>query len=119
MRYLHVIYTEQADEGVRCVDVSRKMGVTKASVSRMVRLLADFGLTTINGSGKIKLTVQGEKEGKAIHGKMTRVHAFFSEYLKLEEPEAINSTYSFMCNFSSDCIEKLLEKGWSAPDSPG
>ena len=114
MRYLHVIYTAQADDGIRCVDVSRKMGVTKASVSRMVRLLADFGLTTINNSGKIKLTPKGTAEGRAIHDKITRLHSFFSEYLGLDEPDATNSTYSFICNFSDDCVEKLTGKEWRA-----
>ena len=114
MRYLHVIYTAQTNEGIRCVDISRKMGVTKASVSRMVKLLADFGLTRVNDSGKIRLTRKGAAEGSAIHQKIARLHSFFSEYLELDEPEAINSTYSFLCNFSNDCVEKLAEKGWGA-----
>ena len=90
------------------------MGVTKASVSRMVRLLADVGLTEVNDCGKIKLTAKGEAEGRSIHNKVSRLHSFFSEQLELEEPEATNSTYSFLCNFSDGCVEKLIEKGLGA-----
>ena len=114
MRYLHIIYKAHAEDGIRCVEISRSMGVTKASVSRMVKLLADVGLTEVNDGGKIKLTKKGEAEGHAIHSKVSRLHSFFSEQLELEEPEATNSAYSFLCNFSDGCVEKLIEKGLGA-----
>ena len=114
MKYLHVIYKAQkGNSGIRSVEVSRELGVTKASVSRMVRLLMELGLVSIKRYGVVTLTLQGENEGAAIHDKMTRILPFFSEYLKLEEPEALNSAYSFLYGFSDDCVEKLMGKGWT------
>ena len=118
MRYLHIIYTTQTEEGIRCVDISRNLGVTMASVSRMVRLLADLGMTTLS-SGKVTLTNQGSIEGKAIDEKLRRLKSFFSEYLKLSEHESTDSAYSFLCNFTDNCIDKLIEKDWTAAKQSG
>ena len=89
-----------------------------ASVSRMVRLLADLGMTTLNG-GKVTLTTQGSIEGKAIDEKLRRLKSFFSECLKLNEHESTDSAYSFLCNFTDNCIEKLIERDWNTAGHPG
>ena len=112
MRYLHVIYITQTNDGVRCVDISRKLGVTMASVSRMVRLLADYELTTLC-AGRIRLTSQGSIEGSNIDKKFKQLIRFFSEYLQLSEQESVDSAYSFLCSFTENCVEKLIEKDWS------
>ena len=114
MKYLHVIYAAlQSSDDVRCGDISRQLGVSKASASRMTRVLADFGLITVGKLGKVLLTPSGEAEGASIHEKFTKLHPFFARYLELEEQEAIDNAFSFLFLFSEDCVEKLLEKEWT------
>ena len=112
MKYLHVIYAIQTKEGIRCVDISRQLCVTMASVSRMVRVLSDSGLTTLN-AGKIKLTSQGRIEAGNIDEKLEHLTRFFSEYLLLDAPEAVDSAYAFLCNFTVDCVDRLIRKDWT------
>ena len=112
-KYLHAIYKAHKDKaGIRSVDISRELRVTKASVSRMMRLLAELGLITVETYGAINLTQEGNREGKIIDCKMERLFPFFAEYLELDEPEAIDSAYFFMSGFSEHCVERLLGKGW-------
>lgn len=99
-------------EVVRSVDIAQKMGVTKASVSRMVKFFSTYGFISAEKYGKIKLMPKGEKEGAVIHEKITQIYPFFADYLGLDKSEALDSTYSFICSFSDNCIEKLLRKGW-------
>ena len=119
MKYLHVIYMVQEDEGgIRSVDIARELGVTKASVCRMIKLLTRLELIFVKKSGNITLTPKGKNVGTEIHEKIIRIYPFFADYLELEEPEALSSTYSFLCGFSDYCIEKLLWKGWAVSQTP-
>lgn len=99
-------------EVVRSVDIAQKMGVTKASVSRMVKFFATYDFISAEKYGKIKLMPKGEREGAVIHEKITQIYPFFADYLGLDKSEALDSTYSFICSFSDNCVEKLLRKGW-------
>ena len=113
IKYFHVIYKAQKDGiRVRSVDIARELGVTKASVSRMLKSLTDTGLLAIREHGDIMLTPKGICEGITIYEKVSKVYDFFSKYLELEASDAINSTYSFVCGFSDDCVSKLLDKEW-------
>ena len=112
-KYLHTIYkAHKSKVGIRSVDISRELHVTKASVSRMVRLLAELGLITVETYGAINLTQEGNREGHIIDCKIARLYPFFAEYLELDEPEAIDSAYSFISGFSEHCVERLMGKGW-------
>lgn len=114
MKYLHVIYMAQQDaHGIRAVDVARKLGVSKPSVTRMTKLFLETGLIRVGKGGAITLMPAGESEGSLIHEKMTRVYPFFAEYLELPQSEALDSAYSFLGGLSDCCIERLLEKGWA------
>jgi len=118
-KYLHVIYKAQDnDGGIRSIDIARELGVSKASVSRMVKLLADRGLISGAKQGGIRLTRKGKHESAMIHDKVTRIYPFFADYLELERPEALNSTYPFLCGFSEACIEQLVGKGWAPGGTP-
>jgi len=120
MKYLHVIYMAQEEDGdLRSVDISRELDVTKASVSRMVKLLGGLGFIAVGEYGNIQLTSKGKCEGAKIDEKIAQIYRFFVDYLELEEPEAINSAYSFLYNFSDNCIDQLVRKGreadWALP----
>ena len=118
IKYLHVIYETAAGGGlIRSVDISRKLGVTKASVSRMMKLLMELELITVEEHGLIRLTPKGKKEGTSIHNKMTGIYPFFSDYLGLDGPEALDSAYYFISGFSERCVDRLLNKDWNGKNN--
>ena len=114
MKYLHVIFKAHKDNGgVRSVAIARELGVTKASVCSMVKLLTGLGLISMNNHGIITLTRDGKREGAIIHDKMTRIYSFFADFLELENDEALDNAYSFLSGFSDKCIERLAGKEWA------
>ena len=118
MKYLHVIYkAENADGGIRSVEIARDLGVSKAAVSRMMKLLAGMGLIFIKENGQIELTEKGKSAGSSIHRRVIEIHPFFADYLELNEPEATDSTYFFLSGFSKRCVDTLLGKGWTVKQS--
>lgn len=62
---------------VRSIDISEYMGFSKPSVSRAIGLLKSGGYITVNGSGYIALTADGEE----IAAKIYERHNVLSEFL--------------------------------------
>jgi len=111
MKYLHTIYrTQKDDQGVRSVDIAGALRVSKASVHRMVKLLSELEFVSMENRGNVKLTLLGKDEGTKIEEKYKKVYPFFIDYLELEQSEALECTYSFLCNFSDTCIRRLTER---------
>lgn len=119
MKYLYIIYKMQDSENdLRSVDIARRLGVSKASVSRMVKLLAGMKYIVKSKAGVILLTPKGKKEGALIHDRVTGIYPFFSDYLGLDGAEALDSTYSFLCGFSDNCVRRLAGKEWARGKAP-
>jgi len=111
MKYLLAVYRSQKDDnGVRSVDIAQELGVSKTSVHKMARLLTNLGFVSKKDRGRIKLTREGKNEVRVMQEKYTQIYAFFTDYLALDEAEALDSTYSFLCGFSEKCVSKLMEK---------
>ena len=62
---------------VRSIDISEYMGFSKPSVSRAIGLLKSGGYITVDGSGYIALTADGEE----IAAKIYERHNVLSEFL--------------------------------------
>ena len=114
-----MIYKAIAHENnLRSVDIARELGVTKASVSRMIKLLVNMGLLSVEERGKIGLTQRGSDEGSDIHRKISQIHSFFADYLELDEFEATESAYLFLSEFSELCVNNLIRKKMLFTKSP-
>lgn len=60
LRYLLAVYELMgSNAGVAAVEVSRRMGVSKPSVTRMLGVLAKRGLLVKEPYGKVRLTERG------------------------------------------------------------
>lgn len=87
--YLEVIY-EIFDEkqGVKAIEISRRLGVGRSSVTDALKALADKNLVNYGRYDVISLTKEGENVAKEVllkHGILTE---FFTEILGLSEEEA-------------------------------
>lgn len=70
--YLETIYVlSKKEDKVRKIDVSKYMGFTKPSVTRGISLLEEKKLVTVDDSGNITLTKEGEKQAKSIYERHT------------------------------------------------
>ncbi|NLT10081.1 MAG: metal-dependent transcriptional regulator [Ruminococcus sp.] len=95
------------DEYVRCVNISRHLGVSRPSVSKMLRCLANSGLVYEDFCNSVVLTPEGEKEVEALFSSFKEVYTFFHKFLKLPESEAHEQSLRFITEFPNETCERL------------
>ncbi len=108
IRYLIAIKElSDSDEYVKCVNISRYLGVSRPSVSKMLRCLANCGYVYEDFCNSVMLTPEGEKEVGEIMSCFKEVYVFFSKYLKLPHEEAHEQAITFITEFPHDTCERL------------
>ncbi len=76
--YLETIYVLTQEKGtVRSVDVCEEMGYSKPSVSRAVSILKNGGYLTVEESGHLVLTEEGERVAKRTYERHRVLTDFF------------------------------------------
>ncbi len=108
-----ILILRQVQGDIRCIDLARYMGYSKASVSHAVAILMKNELLERDGN-YLKLTPQGEKLSKQILEK----HSFFTHLLikcgveeKLAEMEACKMEHVISNDSLNKMREKLVMKG--------
>jgi len=99
--YLRVIYEMKK---VRSVDISRKLGISKPSVSEMLRKLTKLRLVKFKPYSKVELTKNGKIEARKIIKKHEIIEKFAGKigHKKPHEEAHILEHY-----FSDEMIKKL------------
>jgi len=108
--YLRVMW-ELFDEttGIKSVDIARKLGVSKASVSEMARKLSEKGLLKIEPYSKILLTSKGKTAAKNLFESHLIIKDFLRKYFKYEESKAVEEAHKLEHAFSEESILLLNE----------
>ena len=97
----------EKNEVVRCVNISRYLGVSRPSVSKMLRCLANSGLVYEDFCNSVVLTPDGEKAVDGIFSSFGEVYTFFHRFLKLSKEEAYEQSVRFITDFPQDTCERL------------
>lgn len=97
----------EQDEYVKCVSISRHLGVSRPCVSKTMRCLANSGFIYEDFCNSIVLTPQGEKAVNEILSNFDEVYTFFHKFLKLSHEEAHEQALVFIMNFPDDTCERL------------
>ncbi|MCD7891137.1 MAG: metal-dependent transcriptional regulator [Ruminococcus sp.] len=108
IKYLIAI-KELLDKGgtVRCVNISRHLGVSRPSVSKMLRCLVNSGLVCDDFCSSVELTEEGRKAVDEIFGIFNETYIFFRKFLKLPPDEAHDQAVTFITVFPQDTCERL------------
>ena len=108
IKYLIAI-KEIADSGenVRCVTISRHLGVSRPSVSKMLRGLVSRGYVHEDFCSSVTLTPEGRKAVDEIFSFFTEVYMFFHKFLGLPHEEAHEQAVTFITTFPQDTCERL------------
>lgn len=96
-----------ADEYVKCVSIARYLGVSRPSVSKMLRCLANSGLVYEDFCNSVVLTPEGEEAVGEIFSSFGEVYTFFHKFLKLPHEEAHAQALMFVTEFPQDTCERL------------
>ena len=108
IKYLIAI-KEIADSGenVRCVTISRHLGVSRPSVSKMLRGLVSRGYVHEDFCSSVTLTPEGRKAVDEIFSCFTEVYMFFHKFLGLPHEEAHEQAVTFINTFPQYTCERL------------
>ena len=108
IRYLIAIKElSDIDEYVRCVNISRHLGVSRPSVSKMLRCLSNCGLVYEDFGNSVVLTPEGKSAVAEIFSTFGEVYTFFHSFLRLPQDEAHAQAIKFITEFPQDTCERL------------
>ncbi len=107
--YLRVIYELDDGEGVKSIDVAKKLKVTKASVSEMLRKLSKEKLIKISPYSKIFLTKKGKILAEKSFEKYFTIKKFLKKIFEYENEKAAEESHELEHAFSEESVEKIKE----------
>ena len=108
IRYLAAIKELTEKNGqVRCVNISRHLGVSRPSVSKMLRCLANSGLVYEDFCNSVTLTPEGEAAVEELFSSFDEVYVFFHRFLKLPKEQAHEQALMFITDFPQDTCARL------------
>lgn len=108
IKYLIAIYQlKKSGEKVRCVTIANYLNVSRPSVSKTLRCLADFGLVYKNYCNSVEFTDEGIKVVNEIMQNYNEIYVFFRQFLKLGNEQAQEHTIRFITEFPQSTCDRL------------
>lgn len=106
--YLEIICNyEKEGQIIRAVDISKKLEVSRASVTEALQKLTSKGLIIYDKS--IELTEEGRKKAENVVSKHTILQKFFEEILKLDTQDASDNACRIEHVISETAFEKISD----------
>lgn len=107
-RYLLCIYRlQQARKRIRCVDIAADLGVTRPSVSKMIKCMVRMELVEPEYCEAVRLTPQGRELAGRLNADYDLTYAFFRRILRLTPAEAKEHAFLFLSDFPDATVKKL------------
>lgn len=107
-RYLLSIYRLQNQKDrIRCVDVARDLGVTRPSVSKMMKCMVRMELIEPDYCENVILTAQGREIAETFNADYELVYAFFRKILRLTPIESKEQAFLFLSTFPETTVKRL------------
>lgn len=108
VKYLAAIHELAAiSEEVKGVDIARHLGVSRSSVSKTLRCLANSGLVCEDFGISVTLTSEGEEAVADIFKSFNEVYIFFRRFLKLPHEDAHEQALTFVTTFPEETCDRL------------
>lgn len=109
-KYLFAIYRLGiSGEAISSSDVSRLVGVTKASTVKMTQRLSDDGYIQKEPYGKISLTESGIKEASSLFTSSLIICDFLKQKVGIPEQEADSDAVKIVAQVSEKTVEQLVK----------
>ena len=108
--YLEVIcnYTN-LDKSVRAIDISKKLNVSRASVTEALKKLANKGYINYGRYDTNSLTENGKEIANKVISKHTVLQIFFEKILGLSENEASENACKIEHVITDNAFDKISE----------
>ncbi len=106
--YLKIILKLRENKGeARVTDIAKRLGVSKATVSRTVKKLAAFGLVQKENYGSIRLTESGKEQAIDIQNRNLLIKRFLTEVLGVDSKSSEIDACSMEHIISAQTLEKI------------
>lgn len=108
--YLCTIYSlfeRNVNEGIKSIDIAKKLNISRPSVSAMVKKLAKEGYVIADRYAKIFLTELGKKEARKVMHKHRVIEVFLTDVLGHDIKKVHEEAHKLEHAFSDESIEKL------------
>lgn len=107
-KYLLAVYElSRKQDRVKSIDVAKRLGVSRPSVSKTLKCLCQNGYVYDDYANEIELTELGNEQGKELYDNYRYVNLFFRKVLKLSDEQADAHTLTFMAEFDEETTESL------------
>ena len=108
--YLKAIYMlSNNNKEIRVTDIANKLNITKPSVNKGIKNLAQIDMVNYKTYGEITLTDKGMLEAKRILKKFDVAKLFLTEVLGIDEKRAEEDAKNIKYALSSESEKKLEE----------
>lgn len=108
--YLEVICNLlETSDCVKAVEISRKLNISRASVSEALSKLAEKGLIFYEGHKGITITEQGLARAKEVITKHNMLTSFFENILCLDKEESENNACKIEHVISPEFFDRLKD----------
>ncbi len=102
--YLEAILRLQKENGIaRSVDVARKLGVSKPSVSRAMGILEERDFVKVNNIGALELTEKGKARAEEIYAR----HVLLTNFLQKITGVSAEQAEANACKIEHDIDEDV------------
>jgi DtxR family Mn-dependent transcriptional regulator len=105
LRALFVLHERHAQ--LKSSDVAEYLGVSKPSVSEMVRRLNEEGLIKSSPYSKLRFTAKGRRMAAHLTTKHRIIERFLKDTLKIKKGKVHDEAHRLEHAFSDESIEKL------------
>ena len=111
--YLEAIYCvlleHPGDNAVRSVDVSERLGVSKASVNKALSALKEGGFVEQTRYGRVELTEEGREYAARVWRRHRMLRSFLSHELGVEKDVADEEACLMEHALSEDTTRRLMD----------
>ena len=111
--YLKVMLELSGEGGIRSIDIGNALGISKASVSRMMSILKDEGYVTKEKYGTVTLTDSGIRLAANVKRRYELINTLLKRVLGVEAATAARDACRIEHLISSETADKIdlrLEK---------
>ncbi len=114
--YLEAILRLQIENGIaRSVDVAKKLGVSKPSVSRAMSILEERGYVTVGKIGALEFTEKGKNLAEEIYSRHVLLTKFLQKITGVNEKQAEENACKIEHDIDED-IKRGIER-WMAENA--
>jgi DtxR family Mn-dependent transcriptional regulator len=110
LQTIYFLFEIEADKGIKSIDVAKKLNISRASVSVMIRKLVKEGYIIADKYSKIFLTDFGKEHARKIMYKHRIIEVFLTETLGYSDILKIHEeAHKLEHSFSDESIKRLDE----------